>query len=293
MSFKEALDSGKFVVTTQVGAPRGTNIDKMIQHIDLLKDKVDGLIIADNQSAEMGVPSLVACHLIKERGGESILQLTCRDKNRLALQSELIGASLLGINNLICITGDYVTRGNNIEAKPVFDLDAVQLLQTVRLLEQGKDLGGNELSGAVKFCTGAMLIPDPDTKELQLINLEKKIQAGAEFFLACATYNMEKFKQFMSYTQTFRVKIIAAVLLLASAEMARYWNDTVPGISITQELIDDLAGAKRDMALEKGIEIASEMIKRVKEETSCSGVHIMAPGEEGIIPEILATAGIR
>ncbi|MBI4619293.1 MAG: methylenetetrahydrofolate reductase [Desulfobacterales bacterium] len=291
-SFKEALESGKFVVTAEVGPPKGTDIEEMLHHIDLLKDKVDGLNVTDNQSSVMRLSSISVSHIIKEKGGEPILQMTCRDRNRLALESDLISANILGVDNVLCLTGDYITVGDHVEAMPVFDLDSVLLLKTVRLLESGKDSGGNELKGAARFCAGAIVTPEANPIEPQLLKFEKKIKAGAEFFQTQAIYDLDNFKKFMKYARQFNVKILAGIVLLVSSGMAKYMNANVPGIFVPKDLIDEMAGAEKGKALEKGIEIAGRMIKTLKDENICDGVHIMAIGKEGKVPDILAAAGL-
>ena len=290
--FHEALQSKKFVITAEIGPPKGIDIDEMKHHIDLLKDKVDGLNVTDNQSSVMRIGSLPVCKLIKEAGGEPILQMTCRDKNRLALQSELLGAYILGIRNVLCLTGDYITVGDHIEAKPVFDLDSVLLLKAVSELEQGKDFAGNELKGAPSFCKGAIVTPEANPLEPQLIKFEKKIEAGAEFIQTQAIYDLDRFKKFMDYAKKFNVKIMAGIVLLVSAGMAKYMNANVPGIFVPQQLIDEMASAKKGEGIKKGIEIAGRMIRTLKEEAICDGVHIMAIGREGVVPDILKAAGL-
>lgn len=290
--FREALDTKDFVVTAEVGPPKGVEIDEMHHHIDLLKDKVDGINVTDNQSSVMRIGSLPVCKLIQEAGGEPILQMTCRDRNRLALQSELLGAYILGIRNVLCLTGDYVTVGDHIEAKPVFDLDSVLLLQTIRGLEQGHDFAGNELKGTPKFCAGAIVTPEADPIEPQLLKFEKKIKAGAEFIQTQAIYDLGNFKKFMQYARQFDVKVMAGIVLLASAGMARFMNANVPGIFVPQDLIDEMASAPKGKALDKGIEIAGRMIHQLSEENVCDGVHIMAIGREHVVPEILSAAGM-
>jgi 5,10-methylenetetrahydrofolate reductase len=292
-TFKEALQSGDFVITAEVGPPKGTNIEEMLHHIDLLKDKVDALNVTDNQSSVMRISSLAVAHLIKEKGGESILQMTCRDRNRLALQSDLLSAHILGIHNVLCLTGDYITVGDHIDAKPVFDLDSVQLIQTVKLLAQGKDLGGNELNKPVEFCVGAIVTPEADPIEPQLLKFEKKVKAGAEFFQTQAIYDLNKFKDFMKYARKFNVKMMAGIVLLVSAGMAKYMNANVPGIFVPQDLVDEMSSAPKGKGLDKGIEIAGRMIKQLKDEKVCDGVHIMAIGKEGVVPQILSAAGIQ
>jgi 5,10-methylenetetrahydrofolate reductase len=292
ISFRQALDERDFVVTAEIGPPKGVNIEEMLKNIDLLKDKVDALNVTDNQSSVMRIGSLPVCKLIKEAGGEPILQMTCRDRNRLALQSELLGAYILGIRNVLCLTGDYITVGDHPGAKPVFDLDSVLLLKMVRQMEEGKDFAGNELDGAPKFCAGAIVTPEADPIEPQLLKFEKKIKAGAEFIQTQAIYDLDKFRNFMQYARKFNVKILAGIVLLASAGMARFMNANVPGIFVPQELIDELSSAPKGKALEKGVEIAGRMIRQIREEKLCDGVHIMAIGREHLVPEILSAAGM-
>ncbi len=291
-SFKEALNSGKFVITSEVAPPKGTNLEKTLHHIELLKDKVDAINVTDHQSSVMRFPSIGGCLAIKEMGGEPILQMTCRDRNRLALQAELLFASTRGINNVLCLTGDAVPVGDHKEAKGVFDLDSLQLLKTVRLMESGKDLGGNDLDGAVEFCAGATVTPEAQPLEPQLIKFEKKIEAGAEFFQTQGIYDLDNFGKFMEYARKFPVKILAGIILLSSARMAKFMTANVPGIFVPQNLIDELAAVPKEEMLNKGIEIAGRMIATLKKDSICDGVHIMAIGKEEVVPDILAAAGL-
>ncbi len=291
-SLREALNSGKFVITSEISPPKGTNIEGLLHHIELLKDKVDGLNVTDHQSSVMRFPSVGGCLLVKEQGGEAILQMTCRDRNRLALEAELLFAYSRGIRNVLCLTGDAVPVGDHKEAKGVFDLDSVQLLRAIRLLETGKDLGGNDLDGAVDFCAGAIVTPEAHPIEPQLIKFEKKVEAGAEFFQTQAIYDLDNFAKFMEFARQFPVKILAGIVLLASARMAKYMTENVPGIFVPQQLIDELASAPKGTALEKGIEIAGRMVAALREDSLCDGVHVMAIGREEVVPDILTAAGL-
>ena len=291
-AFKEALNSGKFVITGEVGPPKGTNLEQLTHHIDLLKDKVDALNVTDNQSSVMRFPSLGGCLLVKERGGEPILQMTCRDRNRLALQADLLFAYTRGVRNVLCLTGDAVPIGDHKEAKGVFDLDSSQLIRLVRTLESGEDLGGNQLDGAVEFCTGAIVTPEAQPIEPQLGKFRKKVAAGAEFFQTQAVYDLENLRKFMQFARQFDTKILAGIVLLTSPGMARYMNENVPGVFVPQELIDEMREAGKDGWLKKGIEIAGRMVRTIKEESICDGVHIMAIGREEVVPDIIAAAGI-
>jgi 5,10-methylenetetrahydrofolate reductase len=292
--FKETLSSEKFIVTAEVGPPKGTALEKTLHDIDLLKDKVDALNVTDNQSSVMRFPSLGTCLLVKERGGEPILQMTCRDRNRMALQSDLLFAYTRGIRNVLCLTGDFITIGDHKEAKAVFDLDSLQLLHTVRTLESGTDLGGNKLDGAVEFCAGATVTPEANPIEPQLIKFEKKVQAGAEFFQTQAIYDLHNFKRFMKHVRGLdkNIKVLAGIVLLASAGMARYMNQYTPGVFVPQALIDEMATAEKGKGVKKGIEIAGRLIWQLREEAICDGVHIMAIGREEVVPDILAASGL-
>ena len=290
--FKLLLDSGKFIMTSEIGPPKGTNIEKMLHHIDILKDKVDAINVTDHQSSVMRFPSIGGCLAIEERGGEPILQMTCRDRNRLALQAELLFAYTRGIRNVLCLTGDAVPVGDHTEAKGVFDLDSVQLLRAIQTMESGKGLGGNDLDGNVEFCAGAIVTPEANPIEPQLIKFEKKVESGAEFFQTQAVYDLDKFTRFMQFARRFPVKILAGIVLLSSAKMAKYMTENVPGIFVPQHLIDELANAPKGTALNKGIEIAGRMVATLKKEAICDGVHIMAIGKEEVVPDILTAAGI-
>ena len=291
-NFREALNSGEFVVTSEIGPPKGTNIDKMCHHIELLRDTVDAINVTDHQSSVMRFPSIGGCLEIKERGGEPILQMTCRDRNQMALQAELLLAYTRGVRNVLCLTGDAVPVGDHKEAKGVFELDSVQLLRALRQMESGTDLGGNDLDGAVEFCAGAIVTPEANPIEPQLIKFEKKVEAGAEFFQTQAIYDLENFSKFMGFARKFPVKILAGIVLLVSARMAKYMNGNVPGIFVPQNLIEELESAPKGEALNKGIEIAGRMIAQLKQDSICDGVHIMAIGKEEVVPDILAAAGL-
>ena len=288
--FEEKLLSNKFVVTTEIGPPKGADVSEMIQHIDLLKNKVDAINVTDHQSSVMRFPSLGGCVLVKDRGGEPVLQVTCRDRNRMALQADFLLAYSRGIVNVLCLTGDSIDVGDHKESKPVFDLDSVQLLKMIRTMEAGSDMAGVELKGVPKFCIGASVHPEADFIEPQLVKFEKKVAAGAQFFQTQGIFDLANLRRFMQYAYQFNVKILAGIIVLASARMARYMNDNVPGVIVAQTVIDELAGVEKGKGLQKGIEIAVRLIKTIKEESLCHGVHIMAVGNESVVPDILESA---
>ncbi|OIO27910.1 MAG: 5,10-methylenetetrahydrofolate reductase [Nitrospirae bacterium CG02_land_8_20_14_3_00_44_33] len=292
MSFKDILNSGKFAVTAEAGPPKGTDIKDMLHHMELLKGKVDAVNVTDNQSAVMRICSMAVSKIAMEHGLEPIFQMTCRDRNRIGLQSDLLGANILGIKNVLCMTGDHVSAGDHKGAKPVYDVESVQLLKIVDGLNNGKDMSGNELKGSTDFFQGAVVTPEANPIEPQLIKFEKKIRAGAKFFQTQAIYDIEKFRDFMKHARKFPVKILAGFVVLKSAGMANFLNNNVPGIRVPQALIDELKAAGKEKALDTGMNITARHIKQLKEEKICDGVHIMAIGMEDKVPEIMERAGL-
>lgn len=220
------------------------------------------------------------------------MQMTCRDRNQLALQADLLFAFARGVQSVLCLTGDSIVVGDHKKAAGVFELDSVQLLMAIRQLESGKDLGGNDLEGAVDFCAGAIVTPEARPIEPQLLKFEKKVGAGAEFFQTQAIYDLDNFGKFMRHARQFPVKVLAGIVLLSSARMAKYMNENVPGIFVPQGLIDELTRAPKGEALNTGIKIAGRMIAALKKDSICDGVHIMAIGREEVVPDILAAAGL-
>ncbi len=289
MSLKKPLKSKKFVVTTETGPPKGTDVSKMIDEARPLVGKVDAMNVTDLQSAVMKLGSLTSCYLLKKLGLDPVLQVTCRDRNRLALQSDILSAAALGIENLLILTGDHPLSGDHPQAKAVFDLDAVQLLQVVKGLQSGSDMAGNQLDGRPKFCVGAVVNPFADPIEPELIKMEKKIESGAEFFQTQAVFDIKRFKEFIKKTRSFKVPIIAGVILLKSAKMAHYMNENVPGIFVPDKLINEIDKAKDKK--EESINIASRLIKNLK--GLASGVHIMPIGLETLVPELLKKSGLQ
>ncbi len=290
---EEKLNSGEFVVTAEVGPPKGADASELVHLIDLLKTRVDAINVTDNQSSVMRFPSLGGCLLVKERGGEPILQVTCRDRNRLALQADLLLAYSRGITNVLCLTGDSVDVGDHKEAKPVFDLDSVQLLRLVGTLESGQDLSGNPLRGAPRFFAGATVHPEADFIEPQLIKFEKKVAAGARFFQTQGIFDLASLRRFMQYASQFDVYVLAGIIVLTSVRMARFMNDNVPGITVPGAIIEELTSAGKGKGRDKGIEIAARFVRAIREERLCHGVHIMAVGNEKAVPDILEAAELE
>jgi methylenetetrahydrofolate reductase (NADPH) len=285
MSLRDALASGRFVVTAEVGPPKGTDIADMLSDVELLAPRVTAINVTDQQSAVSG---LAACAILKQRGLEPVFQVTCRDRNRIGLQSDLLGAAALGIENVLCLTGDYVTLGDHPQARPVFDLDSVSLLRAVTTLMQGQDTAGKPLKGTPVFFAGAVVSPGADPLEPQIAKMEKKVRAGAQFFQTQAVYEPELFAAFMERVRPLGVPVMAGIVLLKSAGMARFMNRNVAGVRVPEELIAEMDDAPSKAA--KSIEIAARLIAALR--PYCQGVHIMAIGWEKRIPAVLDSAGL-
>ncbi len=291
MGFRQALESGKFLVTAEVGPDKGTNVEHLLKDADIIKDRVDAINVTDLQSSVMRLGSMAFCHLLTDMGVDPVFQVTCRDRNRLALQSDLLSAWVLGIKNVLALTGDYPTLGDHPRAKPVFDLDSVSLLDVIARLNSGCDMVGNELKGTPDFFSGAVVNPGADNEaalELQIIKMEKKIEAGARFFQTQGVYDLDAFEKFMKRIEGFDTKVLGGIILLKSVGMARYMNKNVAGVFVPESLIKELKGAEDKT--QASMEIAVGLIKGMKD--LCHGVHIMALGWESKIPHILDEAGV-
>jgi methylenetetrahydrofolate reductase (NADPH) len=288
MKLSDAFKSGKFVITSEVGPPKGVDVATMIDDAELLRGRVDGLNVTDQQSSVMRLGSLATCKLLKDKGIEPVFQITCRDRNRIALQSDLLSAHVFGVENVLCLTGDYVSLGDHPQAKAVFDLDSVGLLRAATSLREGKDLAGNELQGKPDFCAGAVVTPGADPLEPQIIKMEKKVKVGAQFFQTQAVYEPDKFEQFMAQVKHLNVPVMLGIVLLKSAGMARFMNKNVAGVHVPDRLIDEME--KAEDRVRKSIEIAARLIKEMKD--MCQGVHIMPIGWEKRVPAVLDAAGL-
>jgi len=291
MSLQSLLESGKVVITTEVGPLKGTDTTELIEVAELLRGRVDAANVTDQQSSVMRLGSLATSHLLKEKGLDPIFQMTCRDRNRIALQSDLLSASVLGIENILALTGDVPSLGDHPQAKPVYDLDSVQLLWVISRLNEGYDMVDNELKGKPKLFPGAVVNPGADTEtalELQIIKMERKIEAGARFIQTQAIYDADNFAKFMKRVEGFKVPVLAGVIPLKSVGMARFMNKSVAGVFVPEELIKKMAEAENKT--ETGIQIAADLIKELK--GICQGIHIMAIGWEKKVPQILDAAGL-
>jgi len=289
MSLREHIDRGEFLITGEVAPPKGTDFHEMLEEAEHLRGRVHGINVTDLQSAVMRASSLAGCIKLKEAGHHPILQVVCRDRNRISLQSELLSAAAFGITDFLALTGDYITLGDDPDAKPVFDLDSVQLITAARTLEQGKDLAGNELQGEPpKFCVGCVVNPGLDPLELQIMKLRKKIAAGAEFVQTQAIYEPERFIRFREEAGDLGVPVMAGIVILKSAGMARFMNQSVAGVHVPDELIERMKNAQDKQ--QETIAITIELIQALR--PYCDGIHLMPLGWTHVIPPILDGCGL-
>ena len=290
MKITELFKRGEFVVTAEIGPPKGFHIDHLLDEADQYLKGITAINVTDSQSSVMRLGSLATCISLKNRGFTPIFQITCRDRNRIALQSDILSAALFGIENLLLLTGDHTRMGDNPQAKPVFDLDSVSLIHAVKTLESGRDLGGNELVGEPpSFAKGAVVSPCSDSVDVQLAKMEQKVKAGVEYFQTQAVYEPEKFFSFMEKAKQFGVPVQLGVVIPKSAGMAKFMNNNVAGISVPQSMIDELnADKEKTKAGITGVEITARLIRECKDH--CQGVHIMALGWESKVPDILKLA---
>lgn len=292
MKITEAFERGEFVVTAEVGPPKGCHIENMLEEAKTYLSDITAVNVTDNQSSVMRLGSLAVCKALKDEGLTPIFQMTCRDRNRIALESDLLSAAMFGIENLLLLTGDHTKLGDHPQAKPVFDLDSVSLIHTVKQLESGVDLGGNELVGEPpKFAKGAVVSPCSDSVDAQLAKMERKVRAGADYFQTQAVFEPEKFIRFMEKAKQFGKPVQVGIIIPKSAGMAKFMNNNVAGIHVPDEMIEEL---KKDKEKTKagitGVEIAARIIKECR--PYCQGVHIMALGWEDKVPELLKQAGL-
>lgn len=280
---QQKLASGRFVLTAEVCPPKGSDCTEFLEKSRHLSAFVDAINVTDNQGATMRISPLAAAALLAREGMEPIFQITCRDRNRLALQSELLGAAALGIGNVLALTGDHISFGDHKAGKPVFDLDSVQLLQTIKGLGEGRDMANKAVSGTPAFFAGAAAAPEAEPFPLTFYKLEKKVAAGAQFFQTQAVFDQERLRLFSEAVRPLNVKVIAGILLLKSAGMARFVTSNIPGLKVPAPLVEELEAAADPLAA--GVAIAARLAAACK--PYCDGLHIMAMGREDLIPEIL------
>ena len=283
--FREKLQKGKFVYTTEVGPPKGVSLDGVFEELKHVAGRVDAVNVTDQQSAVMRLGPIVTSKALLDKGFEPICQFTCRDRNRIALQSDLLSAFSLGIENVLIMTGDHPLLGDHPQAKPVYDLDSVSMLNAVKILQTGKDLAGKDLTGKPDFCVGAVVNPGADPLEPEIIKMEKKVSCGAVFFQTQAIFDIDIFEKFVKSIEHLRkdIKLLGGVVPLRSAGMARYMNVNIPGVLIPDSVIERMEKAK-DVE-EESSDIASDIVNSIRE--MCDGVHFMPIRGNHLVAKIL------
>ena len=301
---ENALESGKFGVTVEMAPPKGYDFSEQMEAAELLKGKVHGVNVTDMQSACLKATSLGLCIKLKQAGLEPIIQMTGRDRSRMAIMGEMLSAAAFGIDTMLALTGDHPVVGDCKESKPVYDLDSVGILKMLSEMEAtGKDCGGNEIAGgAPSFYKGAVVTPVYEPLFLQINKLRQKVDAGAQYIQTQGIFDLESMKRFMDAVDKANIKthIMAGIIPLKAAGMAKYMNENVPGIAVPQDMIDRLAAAAAEgkekgvkgLPTKLGIEMAAELIVKIKDAGLCDGVHIMAIGAEKNVPAILEKAGL-
>lgn len=285
----DLLDSDRFIVTSELNPPKGTRLDPLFEKARQLKPFVDAFNLTDSHAAHMSMTPLAAAHLLKQQGAEPILQITTRDRNRIALQADLLGAYALGVENVVFMGGDPPSAGDHPDAKPVFDVFSSMMLKAARAMENGHDMAGNKLHGNPAFCLGAVCNPGAENLDDELRRMEEKLEAGARFFQTQAIFEPDGFERFVRATEGLDAVLLAGVIPLKSVKMARYMNTRVPGIHVPDALIKKISDADDHRAVSVGV--ASSIIEKVR--GMCRGLHLMAIGWEDVIPDIIDKAGIE
>ncbi len=288
MKLTTRFAEGRFVVTGEVGPVKGADASEALEGAALMARSVAAVNVTDSQSAVMRLGSIAVAHLLKQRGIEPVFQLTCRDRNRIALQSDLLSAAALGVENVLCITGDHMVLGDHPEAKKVFDLDSVQLLAAAKGLNEGRDLAGHEVDPPPSLCLGAVVNPGSDDLEMQLIKMRKKIDAGAEFFQTQAVFDPDVFSRFMEKAARFGVAVMVGIVPLKSGAMAEYMNANIAGVTVPGPIIDRLKATPKEDRKKVSIEIAADLARRMK--GLCQGVHLMPLGWDDVVAPIVEAA---
>ena len=296
-NLEKVLKAGHFAFTGELGPPRGSNAEEVRHKASFLKGNVDSVNITDNQTAMVRMSSWAASLLLIQEGLEPNFQMVCRDRNRLAMQADILGAYAHGIRNMLCLSGDHQQFGDHPQAKGVFDIDSMQLIKMVKKMrDEGKFLGGAELDGIPKMFIGAAANPFADPFEWRVHRLAKKVEAGCDFIQTQCIYNMEKFRKWIQQSNdmglTEKVYILAGVTPMKSVGMAKYMKSKVPGMDVPDEIIERLQGAGKGKVADEGIKIACEQIEEFKEMKGVHGVHLMAIEWEHKVPEIAEKAKV-
>ncbi|MBW1708318.1 MAG: methylenetetrahydrofolate reductase [Deltaproteobacteria bacterium] len=298
-NLEKLLNAGEFVITGECGPPRSADASVVREKAKYLKGYVDSVNVTDNQTSVVRMSSLAGSLILQEEGVEANMQMVCRDRNRIAIQSDVLGATALGIRNMLCLSGDHQKFGDHPEAKNVFDLDSIQLIQTVKMMrDEGKLISGQEMAEGTepRLFIGAAVNPFADPFEYRVYRLAKKIAAGVDFVQTQCIYNMDKFKEYMKQAHdmglTEKVHVLAGITPMKSLGMARYMQKSVPGMDVPDEIINRLKGVEKGGQSKEGINILLDQIQILKEIPGVAGVHLMAIEWEERVPEIVEAAGL-
>lgn len=294
-NLEKVLESGMFAVTAEAGPPKGTSPGVIQRKGEQLRNCCDAVNVTDNQTAIVRMSSLAGCTLLKAQGIDPVMQIVCRDRNRIAIQSDVLGAVALGIGNILCLSGDHQGFGNHPTSKNVFDIDSIQLIQALKdMRDEKKFICGEDMSGEAPIYIGAAANPFADPFEFRVTRLAKKIKAGADFIQTQAIYDLTRFRKWMELVRDRgldeQVHILAGIIPIRSVGMARYMRDYVSGVTVPDAIITRMEQAED--AKEEGVKIPLEIIEELKETPGVHGIHIMAVGWESIVPEIMERAGL-
>lgn len=294
-NLERVLGEGHFAVTAELGPPKGTSAEFVRRKAELLKPCCDAVNITDNQTAVVRMSSVAACAFVRQEGLDTVMQMTCRDRNRIAIQSDILGAVALDIRNLLCLSGDHQKFGNHPGSKNVHDLDSIQLIGVVKKMrDEAQFMSGDKISGGVPLFIGAAANPYADPFEFRVLRLAKKVKAGADFIQTQAIFDVERFAKWMEMVRDKgldqKIHILAGLIPIKSVGMARYMRDYVSGLMVPDELVTRMENAKD--AKEEGVQIALEIIEQIRDIPGVHGIHIMAVAWEEIVPLITERAGL-
>lgn len=291
MHLSELIKRHEFIVTCEIDPPKGTNVDEFLDRVDMVKDHVDAINIGDNQRAVMRAAALAVCHLLKERNVETIMEVTACQRNRIAIQSDMLGAAILGIENILLIAGHEPSVGDHAEAAPVHDLDTVSLVNAAVALTKGTDMTGHPLNQAPDFCLGVTATPGLVSDELLMGELKQQIASGVHFIQTQPIYEPEVLERFIDSISGCQVPVIVGHVVLKSASMARFMNSNFPGVTVPEKLIEKLEGLRREQVVEASLQISADLIKKMK--PNCQGVSFIPAGWEMHVPRIVEAIGGR
>ena len=290
---KEAFEGGRFAIVMEVKPPKGTDLEGMLAPLKSANGKVTAFAVPDNEHAKMRLAGWAAAQKVKEAGGEPLLVMTCRDRNRLALQSDLLGAAVLGLENFLLLSGDFISLGDHPDAKPVYDADSVQLVQLARGLMAGQDSAGQSLKGAPQFCLGAVVIPEAEPLAPQLLKVRKKMAAGVDYFVTAPVYDLQKLAQFRQHLADQNIKLLACVKVPKPGEVAEAAQGRLRKVySLPGALVQELSDPDPEACLQKGAALAGRLVKEIRDQKLADGVYLKARGRADLMKVILDKAGV-